>query len=117
MKDFDNTIRSAELEDLKSTGLNFTWSNMRSGSTTISKKLDRAMRNWQWFKCFGDSYAHTHFSGISDHSPITIHLMQQGHTSGRLFKFLNFWVDHLDFLDIVRQEWAKTYDGPLPRRI
>ncbi|GAV80189.1 Exo_endo_phos domain-containing protein [Cephalotus follicularis] len=112
MKDFNNTITSAELEDLKSTGLNFTWSNMRSGTASISKKLDRVMGNCLWFQCFGNAYAHTHNARLSDHSPISIHLMQQGHF-GRPFKFLNFWADHPDFLDIVRQEWVKSYEGSL----
>ncbi|GAV92089.1 RVT_1 domain-containing protein, partial [Cephalotus follicularis] len=117
MQDFNNTVRTAELEDLKSTGLTYTWSNMRMGSATISKKLDRAMGNWEWFQSFGYAYAHTHASGISDHSPITVQLMQQTHTSGRPFKFLNFWAEHPQFLDIVRQEWTKSYTGPLLRRI
>ncbi|GAV81836.1 hypothetical protein CFOL_v3_25289 [Cephalotus follicularis] len=117
MKDFNCTIRSVELGDLKSTGLNFTWNNMRSGTAAISKKLDRAMGNLQWFKCFGDSYVHTHNPGISDHSPLSIQLMQQCQSSCRPFKFLNFWAEHLDFLNIVRKEWSKTYEGPPLRKI
>ncbi|GAV76604.1 hypothetical protein CFOL_v3_20077, partial [Cephalotus follicularis] len=48
MEDFNCEIRSAEPDDLKSTGLKFTCNNMRSGATAISKKLDRALGNWQW---------------------------------------------------------------------
>ncbi|GAV60803.1 Exo_endo_phos domain-containing protein, partial [Cephalotus follicularis] len=117
MEDFNYAIRSAELDDLKSTGLKFTWNNMRSGTAVISKKLDRALGNWQWFKVFADSYAHTYNPGISDHSPLSIQLMQQVQSSGRPFKFLNFWADHSDFLNIVRHEWAKTYEGPPLRKI
>ncbi|GAV81830.1 hypothetical protein CFOL_v3_25283 [Cephalotus follicularis] len=103
MEDFHNAIRAAELEDLKSTWLSFTWTNMRSGTATISKKLDRAMG--------GDSYAHSHNPGILDHSPISIQLMQHPQSSGRPFKFMNLWVDHADFLSIVTREWGKVYDG------
>ncbi|GAV79555.1 hypothetical protein CFOL_v3_23020 [Cephalotus follicularis] len=116
MEEFYCAIRSAELDDLKSTDLKFTWNNMRSGTVAISKKLDRALGNWQWFKLFGDSYAHTYNPGILDHSPLSIQLMQQVQSSGRPFKFLNFWADHLDFLNIVRHEWAKTYEGPPLRK-
>ncbi|GAV83447.1 hypothetical protein CFOL_v3_26894 [Cephalotus follicularis] len=112
MEDFNSTIRATELEDLKTTGLNFTWNNMRSGPAAISKKLDRAMGNWQWFNCFGDSFVHVHNPGISDHSPLSIQLMQQVRTTGRPFKFLNLWADHPDFSILVREEWAKTYEGP-----
>ncbi|GAV92746.1 Exo_endo_phos domain-containing protein [Cephalotus follicularis] len=117
MQEFNHTIRSAELEDLKSTGFTFTWTNMRSGSDAIHKKLDRALGNWQWFKQFGDSYAHTYNPGISDHSPLSIQLMQRVQSSGRPFKFLNFWAEHPDFMKIVRLEWAKSYEGPPLRRI
>ncbi|GAV81006.1 Exo_endo_phos domain-containing protein, partial [Cephalotus follicularis] len=117
MEDFNYAIRSAKLDDLKSTGLKFTWNNMRSGTGAISKKLDRALGNWQWFKLFGDSYAHTYNPGISDHCPLFIQLMHQVQSSGRPLKFLNFWADHSDFLNIVRHEWAKTYKGQPVRKI
>ncbi|GAV92707.1 Exo_endo_phos domain-containing protein/DUF4283 domain-containing protein/zf-CCHC_4 domain-containing protein, partial [Cephalotus follicularis] len=117
MEDFNHTIRVAELEDLKSTGLKFTWTNMRSGPAAISKKLDKALGNWQWFKQFGDSYVHVSNQGISDHSPLSIQMMQRVQSAGRPFKFLNFWAEHPGFLDIVRQEWAKSYEGPPLRRI
>ncbi|GAV67079.1 Exo_endo_phos domain-containing protein, partial [Cephalotus follicularis] len=74
MHEFNNAILAAELEDLKGSGLMYTWSNMRSGVGAVAKKLDRALGNWQWFKTLGDTYAHFHPHGISDHSPITIHL-------------------------------------------
>ncbi|GAV73103.1 hypothetical protein CFOL_v3_16590 [Cephalotus follicularis] len=116
MEEFNCAIRSAELEDLKSTGLKFTWNNMRSGTVVISKKLDRALGNWKWFKLFGDSYAHTYNQGISDHAPLSIQLMQQAQSSGRPFKFLNFWANHPDFLNLVRHVWSQTYQGS-PLRI
>ncbi|GAV92140.1 Exo_endo_phos domain-containing protein [Cephalotus follicularis] len=111
MEDFNSAIRTAELEDLRSTGLSFTWNNMRCGAAAISKKLDRAMGNWKWFNCFGDSFAHYLNPGISDHSPISIQLMQHTQSSGRPFKFLNFWADHEDFLPMIAQEWGKVYTG------
>ncbi|GAV60811.1 Exo_endo_phos domain-containing protein [Cephalotus follicularis] len=47
---FNKTIVSAKLEDLRSTRFHYTWSNRRIGNGVISKKLDRAMGNWFWFK-------------------------------------------------------------------
>ncbi|GAV92355.1 Exo_endo_phos domain-containing protein/DUF4283 domain-containing protein/zf-CCHC_4 domain-containing protein [Cephalotus follicularis] len=111
MREFNSAILSAELEDLKGTGMMFTWSNMRVGTGAISKKLDRAMGNWQWFKDMGDSYAHFHPPGISDHSPITIQLRDRQRYCGRPFKFLNFWSKDDSFLQMVSQEWMKEYSG------
>ncbi|GAV80194.1 Exo_endo_phos domain-containing protein [Cephalotus follicularis] len=111
MQDFNRAVLSAELEDLRGTGLWYTWCNMRLGAGAISKKLDRALGNWQWFKSLGDTYAHFHPPGISDHSPITIQVRNKQHLCGRPFKFLNFWSKSEKFLQVVGQEWAKDHYG------
>ncbi|GAV71322.1 hypothetical protein CFOL_v3_14816 [Cephalotus follicularis] len=90
MNEFNNMIRMAEIEDLRTSGWKLTWNNMRKGRAVIEKNLDRAMGNWQWFNTLGDSFAHSHNPGISDHSPISIQLMQSPRPSGRPFKLLNF---------------------------
>ncbi|GAV74773.1 Exo_endo_phos domain-containing protein [Cephalotus follicularis] len=74
MHDCNSAITKAELEDMRGVGFHFTWSNMRVGSEAISKKLDRALGNWWWFKMVGDSYAMYHPHGILDHSPISIQM-------------------------------------------
>ncbi|GAV93038.1 hypothetical protein CFOL_v3_36416, partial [Cephalotus follicularis] len=88
MREFNSTILSAELEDIKGTGMRFTWSNMRV-----------------------DAYAQFHPPGISDHSPITIQLRDRQRYCGRPFKFLNFWSKDDRFLQMVSQEWMKEYSG------
>ncbi|GAV85144.1 Exo_endo_phos domain-containing protein [Cephalotus follicularis] len=111
MNDFNYAVQTAELEDLKGTGLFDTWSNMRSGAGAISKKLDRSMGNWLWFNSMGDTYAHFHPPRISDHSPVTIHMRNWYQYRGRPFKFLNFWAKSEQFLNVVSQEWAKEHIG------
>ncbi|GAV62775.1 hypothetical protein CFOL_v3_06298 [Cephalotus follicularis] len=111
MDDFNIVVQTAELEDLRITGLFYMWTNMRSGTGAISKKLDRAMGNWHWFKSTGDTYAHFHSPGISDHSPVTIHMRNRQQYRGRPFKFLNYWAKSEKFLQVVSQEWAKDHTG------
>ncbi|GAV83915.1 hypothetical protein CFOL_v3_27360 [Cephalotus follicularis] len=111
MQEFNRTLVSAELEDLRSSGLLHTWSNMRTGEEAIAKKLDRALGNWQWFKTLGDTYAHFHPPGISDHSPVSIQVRNMQQYRGRPFKFINFWVKNEKFLQVVSQEWAKVHAG------
>ncbi|GAV92519.1 Exo_endo_phos domain-containing protein [Cephalotus follicularis] len=45
MQDFNKALTSAELEDLTSSGLHYTWSNTRTGTEAIAKKLDKALGN------------------------------------------------------------------------
>ncbi|GAV91001.1 hypothetical protein CFOL_v3_34401 [Cephalotus follicularis] len=111
MQEFNNAIMKAELEDLRGAGFHFTWNNMRVGIGAISKKLDRALGNWNWFKMMGDTYAQYHPPGISDHSPVSIQLRQMQPYRGRPFKFLNFWAESDNFFHTVKQEWDKTYSG------
>ncbi|GAV83754.1 RVT_1 domain-containing protein, partial [Cephalotus follicularis] len=111
MLDFNKAVLAAELEDLMSTGCMYTWNNRRMGDGAIAKKLDRALGNWQWFKSLGDSYAHFHPPGISDHSPITIQMRAWHQFRGRPFKFLNHWANDVLFLHVVAQEWEKSYSG------
>ncbi|GAV80174.1 hypothetical protein CFOL_v3_23635 [Cephalotus follicularis] len=110
MHEFNNMIRTAELEDLKGSVLHFTWSNLRVGGEAISKKLDRAMGNWQWIDKLGNSFAHYHSPGISDHSPVSIQLMRHL-GKGKPFKFLNFGANHVDFIKTVKEELAKVFSG------
>ncbi|GAV90982.1 Exo_endo_phos domain-containing protein, partial [Cephalotus follicularis] len=88
MMDFNKAVLAAELEDLMST-----------------------CRNWQWFKSLGDTYAHFHPPGISDHSPITIQVRAMQQYRGRPFKFLNHWSNDDRFLNVVAQEWGKVFTG------
>ncbi|GAV57332.1 hypothetical protein CFOL_v3_00870 [Cephalotus follicularis] len=111
MQDFNSAITKVELEDMRGAGFHFTWSNTRVGSEAISKKLDRAMGNWCWFKLVGDSYAMFHPPGILDHSPVSIQLRDRQPYRGRPFKFLNFWAENERFLSIVKQEWDKAHSG------
>ncbi|GAV91932.1 hypothetical protein CFOL_v3_35317, partial [Cephalotus follicularis] len=89
---------------------------MEEFNSAIAKKLDRALGNCKWFKIFGDSIVHTYNQGISDHAPLSIQLMQQAQSAGRPFKFVNFWANHPDFLNLVRHVWSQTYEGS-PLRI
>ncbi|GAV92398.1 LOW QUALITY PROTEIN: Exo_endo_phos domain-containing protein/DUF4283 domain-containing protein, partial [Cephalotus follicularis] len=111
MREFNEAIQSAELEDLRGTGFFHTWSNMRVGAGAITKKLDRALGNWQWFNLLGDSFAHFLPPGISDHSPITIQMRDRNPCKGRPFKFLNFWTKTDMFLRVVSQEWDRKHFG------
>ncbi|GAV93016.1 hypothetical protein CFOL_v3_36394, partial [Cephalotus follicularis] len=111
MTDFNMALVSAELDDLASSGLYYTWSNRRAGDGAVSKKLERALGNWHWFLGWGDTYATSHPPGISDHSPITVQLRSIQFHSGRPFKFLNYWTKSEKFLLILKHEWRRAFPG------
>lgn len=57
MNDLDNCLNMAGFEDVKSTGMHFTWS-AGSGDSRICRKLDRVLINECWMDSFPFSEAH-----------------------------------------------------------
>ncbi|GAV72801.1 Exo_endo_phos domain-containing protein/DUF4283 domain-containing protein, partial [Cephalotus follicularis] len=111
MSEFRECIWKCELEDLRQTGCFLTWSNKREGADTVSKKLDRAMGNWCWFKEYNHVQASFPLPGISDHSPCILQLKTACRSGTRPFKYLNVWASHPDFLDEVSKVWAQEVEG------
>jgi len=52
----------------------------------------------------------------SDHAPLLISTKARLDDKPRSFRFLNFWVYHSDFLQVVRDGWSGEFSGnPLQR--
>ncbi|GAV92699.1 hypothetical protein CFOL_v3_36077 [Cephalotus follicularis] len=111
MSEFGDCIRKCEVEDLRQTGCFYTWNNKRAGVEAVSKKLDRALGNWGWFKEFNHVQAFFPTLGVSDHSPCILQLKTSCRSGLRPFKYLNAWASHPEFLDVVRRVWAQPVDG------
>ncbi|CDY19693.1 BnaC09g29490D [Brassica napus] len=69
IREFQDIIRSCDLDDISYMGPEFTWINNRDASPT-SKKLDRVMGNSSWITTFGQSHTVFEAGGVSDHSRI-----------------------------------------------
>lgn len=52
MMDFKQVINDNNLEDLRWSGPQFTWSNKRYGLDLIEERLDRFLCNSKWEKIF-----------------------------------------------------------------
>ncbi|GAV67467.1 LOW QUALITY PROTEIN: hypothetical protein CFOL_v3_10972, partial [Cephalotus follicularis] len=111
MSEFGDCIRKCEIQDLRQTGCFFSWSNKRVGDEAVSKKLDRAMGNWGWFKEFNHVQASFPTPGLSDHSPCILQFKIACRSGSRPFKYLNVWASHPEFLDVVRHVWAQSVEG------
>ncbi|GAV74244.1 Exo_endo_phos domain-containing protein [Cephalotus follicularis] len=74
MSEFNECLNAIAVDDIRSVGRFFTWSNKREGNAAVNKKLDRVLGNWGWHKVFNHSVAHFHNPGVSDHSPVSVAL-------------------------------------------
>ena len=89
--EFNECVNASCLVDLRYTGNFYTWNNRRSGlEHIIKRKLDRALVNQGWLDYFPSAYAEFLPPGISDHSPIVIHISDTNRKKGFPFKFYNY---------------------------
>ncbi|XP_075092134.1 uncharacterized protein LOC142172421 [Nicotiana tabacum] len=100
---FIECLQDCNLVDMGYTGQAFTWCNEIKERDILWKILDRLVANDEWDACFSKTTIQ-HLTRInSDHCPLLITAENDVDNYIKYFKFLNFWVDQHNFIDIVRQ--------------
>ncbi|GAV77646.1 LOW QUALITY PROTEIN: Exo_endo_phos domain-containing protein/DUF4283 domain-containing protein, partial [Cephalotus follicularis] len=113
MSEFNECLKLIEVDDIHSVGHFFTWSNKRAGNFAVNKKLDRVLANWHWHNLFSYSMAHFHNPGVSNHSLVTVFLMDRRTLGNKPFKFLNFWAKDARFTGLVNRVCKQRAVGNL----
>ena len=112
MDDLTECFNKACLDDLRFTGILFTWSNRRIGRQDFTeRKLDRALINSDWLDSYPNSNAFFKAPGISDHSPIIVDMGGLNRKKGVPFKFYNHWVSMDNFDNVVNNSWTDDING------
>lgn len=107
--EFRLCLEQTELEDLRYVGLRYTWSTF-SGVGRKMRKIDRVLVNGKWNHVFSFSEASFLNSGIFDHSPMVVRILNPVFRK-KPFKFFEFWMMHPAFTSIVRQVWESPVVG------
>ena len=87
--DFRECIHDIEMQDVRSTGLFYTWNQKPHGEGGILKKLDRIMCNQHLISMFPQVQANFLPYRISDHCPAMVSLTNVAGNQPRNFKFMN----------------------------
>ncbi|GJT83821.1 RNA-directed DNA polymerase, eukaryota, reverse transcriptase zinc-binding domain protein [Tanacetum coccineum] len=112
MQDFVDCVNDIEVEDVNQAGLFFTWIKSPSKPvTSIMKKLDRVMINFEFLEKFGGSSARFHPFLISDHSSVVIHIPNSLEGGKKAFRFSNFIADKEEFNEVVKHNWKCDHNG------
>ncbi|XP_070056526.1 uncharacterized protein [Nicotiana tomentosiformis] len=113
---FLNCIMDSSLIDAEFISSTYTWCNGRSKRNRVWGRLDRALLNNEWSQRFTDTIV-THLVRIgSDHSPLLITIATSQINIQSYFRFLDFFIQQPDFMDIVKQAWSEeVYESPLWR--
>ncbi|XP_074288041.1 uncharacterized protein LOC141613199 [Silene latifolia] len=111
MNEFNEAIASAGLDEIRTQGCCFTWTNKQDHEERKWVRLDRALVNSSWLLAFSDSYAEALTAGISDHSPLVISLEANAPARNYFFKYLNCWGQDKQFKSLVCAERENSIKG------
>ncbi|XP_074288431.1 uncharacterized protein LOC141613588 [Silene latifolia] len=108
--DFNQCLLDCQLEDTHSFGCEYTWTNKRDVDERIWSKLDRVLVNPGWLATYPNTQVTILPSGISDHSPLLIQVVENYKITKR-FRYLNYWEDYPDYDTIVQNAWKIPVRG------
>ncbi|KAL7208341.1 hypothetical protein ACSBR1_030152 [Camellia fascicularis] len=104
MRDFNSFIQSMEVTDLVMLGRRFTWCNAVDGDKW--SRIDLFLISPEWLQVFKLKQWGLPRS-VSNHCPII--LMEDAKDWGpRLFRFINAWTLHSQFLSVVKHSWEEA---------
>lgn len=102
-------FRACDMVDLGFSGPQYTWTNLRTGPTTVQERLDRAMGNRHWLNLYPDSIVLHLPSSHSDHHLVLIQGAQPAaprqHSSP--FRIQAAWFTHPQFEPFLMECWAE----------
>ncbi|XP_057789577.1 uncharacterized protein LOC131006422 [Salvia miltiorrhiza] len=112
--DFCRFIDDTSFLEPNSTGLQFSWSGRRFLHEHVESLLDRALISPTFSDLWSSITTQVLPRTSSDHSPIVLRCTQPITPGKKSFRFLNMWISHPDFLDIVGASWRESINTPCP---
>ncbi|XP_075087721.1 uncharacterized protein LOC142169718 [Nicotiana tabacum] len=110
-EDFAFCVNSCGLFEQGYKGSPFTWWNGRSNAECIFKRLDRIFVNLPFENMLLTIEVEHLIRTRSDHAPLLMTCGVQTNKFIKPFRFLNFWIKHATFMDVVRQKWEADFIG------
>ncbi|KAK2657382.1 hypothetical protein Ddye_010439 [Dipteronia dyeriana] len=108
-EDFKSVIGDYDLIGIRSQGAHFTWDRGRYPRTRLEKRLDRALVSKGCISCWRDISCVALPRRFLDHFPLVIRLSDIVNVSPWTFWFQCMWLDHPDFMALVRHIWSSSY--------
>ncbi|GJV10401.1 RNA-directed DNA polymerase, eukaryota, reverse transcriptase zinc-binding domain protein [Tanacetum coccineum] len=112
MQDFIDCINEAEMKDLCSNGVFYTWIKPPlNPHNNFMKKLDRAIVNEDLILRYPDANAMFLPYLVSDHNPVVVRFPYSFKKKKKAFRFANFINDKDGFLPTVANGWEIEVQG------
>ncbi|XP_057802933.1 uncharacterized protein LOC131018226 [Salvia miltiorrhiza] len=113
-QDFCDFIENSGFGEPTTSGLHFTWSGRRFLPRHVESVLDRALISDGFADMWDSINSHALPRISSDHSPLVLQCKLAMPTGKRHFKFLNMWVLHPEFQNMVAASWNDHVDAHCP---
>ncbi|XP_062107426.1 uncharacterized protein LOC133818525 [Humulus lupulus] len=99
------------VDELRSIGSHFTWTNNQENDDRIYSKLDRVFKNEEWLDLYPQAEALYNWDLLSDHCYCIIKMGAANNSGFKPFRFFNMWTEHRSFKDTVLHSWNKPIKG------
>lgn len=106
---FNEIISNLDLLEIPLKGRKFTWSNMRNGP--LLEQIDWVFPTSNWTSDFPNTLLLPMARPTSDHIPCRIQI-GTSIPKAQIFRFENFWVDHLGFFYLVQSVSNSNVNAP-----
>ncbi|XP_028783276.1 uncharacterized protein LOC114739382 [Neltuma alba] len=102
---FQRMLSDCGLIDLNFNGAPYTWNNKRLGEAHVKERIDRATANVEFREKFQNALV-IHIEPVgSDHHMLSVECEYKHSRVPKAFRFEAFWIEHEDFLKVVREGW------------
>ncbi|GJV90120.1 reverse transcriptase [Tanacetum coccineum] len=104
----DEFMYIAELFEIPSKGLAYTWDNKRMDGANVRERIDRALGNDSLLEAFPyQSLTHLPLIG-SDHSPLLYQTCSRPKKKRKKFKFESMWTLKNSCEDVIQDSWSTS---------
>nr|GEU79955.1 hypothetical protein [Tanacetum cinerariifolium] len=112
MNEFKDAVNKIEVDDLCSSGFQFTWTkSLKNPLCNTLKKLDRIMTNDSFVQLFQEANGVFLPYLVSDHNPAIMSIPRGCTKKKKSFRFANYVADKEEFLRLVKEEWKHEVRG------
>ncbi|XP_042514311.1 uncharacterized protein LOC122088975 [Macadamia integrifolia] len=106
-------VDALALIQIPSSGRKFTWANNRRRGN-VAAVLDRTFVNEEWMKIFDDCIQKVLIRVASDHAPLMACSVSSIKPKNYPLRLNSFWMDHHQFLDVIKEAWHNNFSGSPP---
>uniref|UniRef100_A0A803PR61 Reverse transcriptase domain-containing protein n=1 Tax=Cannabis sativa TaxID=3483 RepID=A0A803PR61_CANSA len=109
--EFLQCVNHCQLEDVKSSGNFFTWTNKQHGHDKIFSKIDRIMGNQTWINKYEFAEAVFLNERLFDHTPGILSIYPNVVSGKKPFKYIRMWKSHPKYDTSLKDVWKQHERG------